>query len=168
MRIATLIIGLLVGLLLFVQSFAVGIFDDTIIVDDTTSAAGDAGLFMALLCLLACALVIPFPLVSTVLFAVSIPIGLFTPTGEFEDLRFHGFVAVVLAVMAFLGWRGKRKAEKQQRLERSQRAEHDAQVEALLRQQVEAHHGGRRQRLARPLRLFNSRPTDLITALGAD
>ena len=140
MRIATLIIGLLVGLLLFIQSFTMGIFSYSTVVDDTTATAGGAGLFMALLWLLACALVIPFPLVSTGLFAVSIPIGLFTPTGEFEDLRFHGFAAIVLTVMAFFGWRGKRKAENQQRLEQAQRAEHDERVEALLRQQVEAQH----------------------------
>lgn len=140
MRVATLIIGLLVGLLLFIQSSTVGIFRDTAVVNDTTSTAGGAGLIMALLWLLACALVIPFPLVSTVIFAVTIPIGLFTPTGEFADLRFHGFAAIVLTIMAAFGWRGKRKSENRERLERAQHAEHEARMEDLLRQQLAAQH----------------------------
>lgn len=101
MRIATLIIGLLVGLLLVLQSFTVGIFSDTTVIDDATATAGGAGLFMALIWLLASALVVPFPLASFILFLISAPIGMFTPTGEFEDLRFHGFVAALLAIMAF-------------------------------------------------------------------
>lgn len=135
MRIAALIVGLLVGLLLFIQSFTVGMFSETTVVDDTTAIAGGAGLFMALIWLLASALVIPFPLVSAILFGLTVPIGLFTPTGDFGDLRFHGFVAIVLTLMAFFGWRGKKKDAREKQAERQRQEERDARLESLLTQQ---------------------------------
>lgn len=55
MRVAVLIIGLLLGQMLFIQSFTVGMFSETTVVDDTTSTAGAAGLIMVFLWLLACA-----------------------------------------------------------------------------------------------------------------
>lgn len=138
MRIATLIIGLLLGLMLFIQSFTVGMFSETAVVDDTTSTAGAAGLMMALLWLLACALVIPLPQVSFPIFLVSAIIGLTVPTGEFGDLRFHGAAAILLTVLAFFGWRGKRKERRTFKLEKARQEERDARMEQLLRQQVQA------------------------------
>ena len=135
MRIAALIIGLLIGLMLFIQSFTVGMFSETTVVDDTTATAGGAGLFMALLWLLASALVIPFPLVSTILYGLTILIGLLTPTGDFADLRFHGFVAIVLTLMAFFGWRGKNKDVREKLVERQRQEQRDARLERLLTQQ---------------------------------
>lgn len=64
---------------------------------------------MALLWLGASAIVIPFPFVSFLLFFLTIPMGFFVPTGDYEDLRFHGGVAIVLSIMSILGWRVKRK-----------------------------------------------------------
>lgn len=132
MRIAVLIIGLLVGLLLFMQSWTVGALGEFADASGTTENAGGAGLVMALGWLLACALVIPFPLLSTIIFAVTVPIGLFTPTGEFGDLRFHGTVAVVLTVMSFFGWRGKRTADEEKLEERERHEARDKRLEALL------------------------------------
>lgn len=135
MRIAALIIGLLVGLLLFVQSWTIGIFSETTVVDDVTASAGGAGLIMALAWLLASALVIPFPLVSTIIYGLTVPIGLFTPTGDFGDLRFHGFVAIVLTLMALFGWRGKKMDAREKLAERQRQQERDARLESLLSQQ---------------------------------
>lgn len=170
MRIATLIIGLLVGLLLFLQSFTVGIFSDTTVIDDATATAGGAGLFMALIWLLASALVVPFPLASFILFLISAPIGMFTPTGEFEDLRFHGFVAALLAIMALLGWRGK-KVEQEKRKERAQQAEREARMEDLMRQQLDAQRRvpcpSRGQLHSEHVRFHSFRRTDMSIARGA-
>ncbi len=138
MRIATLIIGLLMGLLLFLQSFTIGMFRDSRVVDEATIGAGAIGLIMALMWLLACALVIPLPQVSFPIFLLTALMGLFVPTGEFGDIRFHGIVALVLAGMAFLGWLGKRKERRTFQLERARQEERDARMEALLRQQAQA------------------------------
>lgn len=125
-RIATLIVGLLIGLLLFIQSWLSMAFGDTSFVEEETSSAGAAGFIMALMWLLGSALVISFPRVSLALFGLSAPLGLFVPTGDFEDLRFHGAVAIVLAAMAYFGWRGKRVQDREKTTERLRQADRDA------------------------------------------
>lgn len=138
MRIVVLIIGLLVGLLLFLQSFTIGIFSDTSAISDVTATAGGVGLLMALMWLFASAMVIPFPQVSTFVFLVTVPMGLFVPTGEFKDIRFHGVVAIVLTLMSFSGWCGKRKQAREKALELQAQRERDMRMEALLRQSHQA------------------------------
>ena len=71
---------------------------------------------------LASALVIGFPRASMVLYGLSALIGLLTPTGDFADLRFHGFVAVVLTIMAFFGWRGKKRHDENAAAEKARQA----------------------------------------------
>ena len=112
MRIATLIVGLLLGLLLTIQSILfIGLSGE--VETDPNAGAGAAGFLMALMWLVACALVISFPLVSTVIFAISALIGLFAASGDFADLPYFGGIAIGLAVMAFFGWRGKRRDDEE-------------------------------------------------------
>lgn len=132
MRIATLIVGLLVGVMLIFQTMVAGAFSAE---GSDTSAAAGAGLIMALLWLLGSALVIGFPKVSTALYGISALIGLFTPTGAFEDLRFHGVVAVVLTVMAYLGWRGKKTHDQEVAAEKARQMQRDAMLEQMIRNQ---------------------------------
>lgn len=133
MRIATLIIGLIVGAMLFFQSFTLGVFSSE---GSTNSEAASAGFIMALLWLLASALVIAFPRVSMVLYGISALIGIFTPTGAFEDLRFHGGVAVVLTVMAFFGYRGKKRHDEEVAAEKARQLQRDAMLEQMMRNQM--------------------------------
>jgi len=113
MRIAVLIIGLLLGLLMFLQTFVVAAQGDAAN-DDKTSEAAAVGLLMALLWLAACALVIGFPRVSIVLFAIAGLLG-FAASGNFSDLAIWGGASFVLAGMSFLGHRGKRKQQAKER-----------------------------------------------------
>lgn len=133
MRIATLIIGLLVGLMLVLQSMTLGVFSPE---GSANSEAAGAGFIMALLWLLASALVIGFPRASMVLYGLSALIGLFTPTGDFADLRFHGFVAIVLTVMAFFGWRGKRRHDEEVAAEKARQMQRDYMLEQMMRNQI--------------------------------
>lgn len=135
MRFAVLIIGLLIGLMLTLQSFTVSAFSESIFVDEATANAGAVGMLMALLWLVACGLIFAAPLASTVLFALSVPLGLFVPAGDFGDLRFHGFVAVVLTGMAWAALRGKRRADAERIQERAWQQERDRRLETLLVQQ---------------------------------
>lgn len=141
MRIATLIVGLLIGLLLFIQSWASMAFGDAGLMDEQSSTAGAAGFIMALMWLLGSALVISFPRVSIVLFGLSAPLGLFVPTGDFDDLRFHGGVAIVLAVMAYFGWRGKRVQDREKAAERQRQAERDELLATMVLSQKRLAHG---------------------------
>ena len=70
MRLAVLIIGLLLGLLMFLQTFIVYGLSD-VVNDETNNEAAAIGVLMALLWLVACALVIAFPMVSVILFGLA-------------------------------------------------------------------------------------------------
>jgi hypothetical protein len=140
MRIAVVLLGLLIGLLLVWQSATIGIFNETPTIDATTAVAGGAGLAMALLWLLASALVIPLPMVSVLLFGLTIPPGLIVPTGEFADLRFHGIVAVVLTAMSLIGWHEKRE------LDREREEDLQRQRNQFLHMVMYQHHQAQRQR----------------------
>ncbi|HEX5499750.1 MAG TPA: hypothetical protein VFX03_11000, partial [Thermomicrobiales bacterium] len=143
MRIATLILGLILGAFLFVQTFLVYALSGAIN-DQATSGAGALGLLMALMWLVACALVIPVPLLSTVIFGLSGLIGLGAGAGsKFADLTIWGVAGLLLAAFSFFGWIGKRKSARRERETREQMAAQSAQLQfathaALLAAQTSA------------------------------
>lgn len=135
MRLAVLIIGLLLGLLMFFQTFIVyalsGLGDD-----ETNTGAAAVGIAMALLWLAACAFVLPFPMVSVLLFGLAALFGFMAGlTSDFVDLTIWGGMSAGLAFLSFLGWMGKRKARREIRAERQHQIERDERLEELLRQQ---------------------------------
>ncbi len=143
MRIATLILGLILGAIMFVQTFLVYALSGAAN-NQATSSAGALGLFMALLWLVACALVIPIPLVSTVIFAFAGLIGLGAgASSTFTDLTIWGAASLILAAFSFFGWIGKRKTARREQEAREQLAAHAAQLQfathaALLAAQTNA------------------------------
>lgn len=135
MRIAVLILGLLLGLLMFLQTlFVYGLSDA--LNDEASAQASAIGVVMALLWLVACAFVLPFPLVSVVAFAIAGLFG-FAASGEFPDLAIWGGVSVVLAVMSIFGWRGKRKQDREVRAEKARQAERDAMLAQMVQRPAE-------------------------------
>jgi hypothetical protein len=132
MRIAVLIMGLLLGLLMFLQTLAAYVLSDAIN-DDKSSEAAAVGILMALLWLGACALVIGFPRVSIVLFVSAGVLG-FAASGDFPDLGIWGGVSLVLAGMSYLGHRGKRKQQAKER-ERDEMIRQGALAQQQLAQQ---------------------------------
>lgn len=135
MRIAVLILGLLLGLLMFLQTILVYGLSDAIN-DEASAQASAIGVVMALLWLVACAFVLPFPLVSVVAFAIAGLFG-FAASGEFPDLAIWGSVSVVLAVMSIFGWRGKRKQDREVRAEKARQAERDAMLAQMVQRPAE-------------------------------
>lgn len=133
MRIAVLIIGLLLGAVMFLQTFLLNVVGQAA-QDKATEEAAAGGLFMAILWLVACGLVLPIPLVSVVLFAVAGAIG-FALSGDFPDLAIWGGISIALAALSFFGWLGKRKQQREQRAERARQFERDQRMEAMLQQQ---------------------------------
>lgn len=138
MRIATLIISLLIGLLLFIQSFGILALSDA---ESATYGAGAVGLIMAFMWLLGAGLVLAFPMASGILFGLSAVLGLLVPTGAFGDLRFHGGVAVVLMVMAALGYRDKQKQDREKQDERIKQEERDALMARMVQSQERIAYG---------------------------
>ena len=112
MRIAVLILGLLLGLLMFFQTFVVYALSGAAS-QQSMSEAGAVGLLMAVLWLIACALVIPIPLVSTIVFLVAGLLGVAAAgSSKFSDLSIWGGISFILAVLSFIGWVGKRRGER--------------------------------------------------------
>jgi hypothetical protein len=124
-RIATLVIGLVLSIGLFIQSVTVGALSDAVN-DEQDGAGGGAGMIMALIWVVACGLVIPLPRVSMVLFAVAGVIGVASAGPlDFPDLVVWGIISFVLAVFSFFGWRGKKKQQ-------AKEAERDATLQQSL------------------------------------
>jgi hypothetical protein len=111
-RIAVLILGLILGAIMFLQTSLVAGLSG-VAGDEATNTAGGGGIIMALLWLIGCALVIPIPLVSVAAFVLAGIIG-FAFSADFPDLAAWGGVSLVLAVLSFIGWWGKRRGERRE------------------------------------------------------
>ena len=114
MRILVMIIGLILGSVLFLQSL-LGTALFNMAEDEGGTASISMGLLVALVWLVACALVIPLPRVATGLFVVGALLA-FAASGDFPDLAIWGGVSLFLAVLSFFGWRGKRRGDIKERL----------------------------------------------------
>lgn len=101
-----LIIGLFLGLLMFVSTFVAPVRSDARDQEKTSEPAA-IGVCIALRWLVAGALVINFPRISLALFALAGILG-FAASGDVPDLAMWGGVALALAVMSSFGYRGKR------------------------------------------------------------
>lgn len=133
MRVTVLILSLLLGAIMFIQTTLVsglGSMAD----DEGTSQSGAVGVFMSLLWLIAAAFVIPFPMVSVIAFALAGLLG-FAASGDFPDLAIWGGVSLVLGVLSLLGYRGKRRDRREQLAERARQQEQDNRMEQLVTQQ---------------------------------
>ena len=120
MKIAVLILGLILGAFLLVQSLLVTGLSG-VAKDDNSVVAGAGGLLMAFVWLVAIALVFSVPLVSTALFGFGAVIG-FGFASEYSSLEIWAVVSLVLAAFSFFAWRGKRRDDIRKRLDRDQMA----------------------------------------------
>ena len=108
MKIAIGIIGLMLGLLVLLQSCTVGTASH-LVGDAASRDAGALGLLAGLLLFVGGAFAFGLPIVSTVTFTLA---GLlaFAGSAEFPDLKVWGFASFGMAAMAFFAWRsGKKK-----------------------------------------------------------
>jgi hypothetical protein len=108
-RIATMILGLILMVIVGLQSCAVS-FGGSLANRQGVEEGGAVGVVIALLFLVGAAFALVFPLVSLVCFALGGILGLAAgATTPFTDLTIWGVVSLVLVVLSFFGWREKRK-----------------------------------------------------------
>jgi vacuolar-type H+-ATPase subunit I/STV1 len=134
MRIAVLIIGIVLGFIIMVQSFSAGVLGEVGNNDDI-SDAGAGGVWVAIFWIIASALAIAFPMASVVLFgfASAIAFGI-AGTSDFEDMWVWGGIGILLAIFSFFGWRGKRKDRRERDVEKQRQVDRDDRLERLLAQ----------------------------------
>jgi ABC-type multidrug transport system fused ATPase/permease subunit len=133
MRIAVLIITLILGIFLFLQTILV-YMGGGLTSDASLSGAGAVGLLIALMWLVAAAFVIGVPLISTIIFVVAGILGLgVAGSSTFSDMAVWGIASFVLAALSFIGLLTKRRGARVK--ERNQR-ERDARLAASIRESV--------------------------------
>lgn len=132
MRKTVLILGLALGFIMFIQAFIVyGLFSAA--GDENNASAAAAGLLVVILWVLACAFVIPLPLVSTFAFVLAGLLAVLVGgQSDYTDMWFWGSVGLFLALLSFFGWHGKVKDRREKARETAAQAERDARYEALL------------------------------------
>lgn len=109
MKIAIGIIGIMLGILVLLQSCTVGTASH-MMGDAATGDAGSLGILAGLLLFIGGAFAFGLPIVSTVTFTLAGLIA-FAGAAEFPDLKVWGFVALAMAVMAFFTWRSAKKTK---------------------------------------------------------
>lgn len=121
MRIATMIIGFLVGMVMTFQTIFAYMFGSVGAELGSTEAAevaeaGAVGILVALLWLLGIAFEYAFPKVSIVTFTLA---GLlaFAIAGPYPDMAVWGVVALVLAVLSFFGNKEKKRKDEEKRIQ---------------------------------------------------
>jgi hypothetical protein len=107
MKIATGIIGLMLGILVFMQSCVVAT-GSSLSEDQSTMQAGSVGILVGLIFFIGGAFAFGLPRVSMVIFTIAGLLAFIaSTTGSFGDLSFWGIIALVLAVMSFFAGRKK-------------------------------------------------------------
>ena len=110
MRVATLILGLFLMIIIGFQSCAATVGGG--LGDEALGEGGAVGVLVTLLYLIAAAFVLGKPIVSLVVFSVAAVIALIGgATTPFGDLIIWGVVAAVLAVMSYFGVREQRNKQ---------------------------------------------------------
>ena len=108
MRVAVLIIGLCLVLVIGLQSCTVMV-GGGITENKELASSGATGILIAFLYILGSAFALGIPIISTIVFALAAGIGFLAgSSSEFKDMTFWAYVSSVLAVMSFLGSRKKK------------------------------------------------------------
>jgi hypothetical protein len=113
LRIATMILGLILMVIVGLQSCAVYV-GGAAFEQRGVEEGGAIGLVVALLFLIGAAFAFTFPLVSLVAFLLAGILGIGEGASEFRDLQIWGYVSLVLALLSSFGWREKRKRRQEE------------------------------------------------------
>lgn len=108
MKVATGIIGLIVGLLVLLQSCTLT-GAASLGQDAAMTEAGQVGMFVGLMFFVGGAFAFGVPLVGAIVFGVAAFFG-FAVSGDFDDMGIWAIVAVILAALSLWSWRATRRA----------------------------------------------------------
>jgi len=116
-RIAVLVIGAPLAVLIFLQGCTASALEQSI---DREDAVGGWGVIIGFTFLVASGLAISFPLASAIVFGLSAIVAFLVAAGtSYNDMAIWGIVGVILALMALVGWRGKKREDARKATERA-------------------------------------------------
>ncbi len=108
MRIASGIISLILGLLVFLQSCTVSI-GGSVIGEESAAQGGSVGILVAILFVIGGAFAFALPKVAMVVMVLAGIFGIAAgATTTYADIRIWGFIAIALAIMNYFGSRKPR------------------------------------------------------------
>ena len=111
MRIASGIISLIIGCIVFLQSCTVGIGGE-ILADEVSSQSGSVGMFVALLLFVSGAFAFALPKVAMIFSALAALFAFLNgATSDFSDMTVWGVIAIILTVMNFFAGRKPKKKD---------------------------------------------------------
>ena len=111
MRIASGIISLIIGCIVFLQSCTVGIGGD-ILADEVSSQSGSVGMFVALLLFVSGAFAFALPKVAMIFSALAALFAFLNgATSDFSDMTVWGTIAIILTVINFFAGRKPKKKD---------------------------------------------------------
>lgn len=109
MKIASGIISIILGLIVFLQSCTVGI-GGAVFDEESAAQGGGVGIFVALLYMVGGAFAFALPKVALVVMAIAGVFGIATgTTTSYKDMTVWGVIALVIAVLNFFGGRKPKK-----------------------------------------------------------
>ncbi|RWH69474.1 MAG: hypothetical protein EOQ86_30230 [Mesorhizobium sp.] len=106
MKIAVGIIGILLGLIVLLQSCAVAT-GGSLASNQELAGAGSVGVFVGLLFFVGGAFAFGLPLVSAIIFVIGSLLALMAASA-FGDMKIWAIADLILAAMAFFAWRSTR------------------------------------------------------------
>lgn len=131
-RITVVILGLALGLAMFIQTSLVYSLSSLFNTGRSTTESGAAGVAMALMWLLAVSLVFPLPVASLATFGIAAIVG-FIASPSFPDLAIWAVASLLLAGISGIAWWETKEVAKE-------KAEEKEMLQTILRIQMQ--HGG--------------------------
>ncbi|MER9456562.1 hypothetical protein [Mesorhizobium sp. M0478] len=109
MKVAIGIIGIMLGLVVLLQSCAVAT-GGNLTSNHDLAGAGSVGVFVGLLFFVGGAFAFGLPLVSAIVFVLGSLLA-FLAASSFGDMKIWAFADLILAAMALFAWRSARKGK---------------------------------------------------------
>lgn len=131
MRIAVLVIGLFLGVIVFLQACTATALSGVAESDDSTAA----GILVPLLFVVGSGFVLRVPKVSVGAFILAAAWAfLVAASSVYEDMWVWGTLSIVLAIMSFFGHRGKLAEDRERFEEKRRQINRDRMLEEMMRE----------------------------------
>lgn len=129
MRIAVLVIGLFLGVIVFLQACTATALSGVAESEDSTAA----GVFVPLFFVVGSAFALRHPKVSVWAFIIAAGWAfLVAASSIYQDMWVWGFLSIILAIMSWFGHRGKLEEDREAMAEKQRQMNRDRMLEEMM------------------------------------